>query len=231
MAVYGFLQARLQAHHALHLDEAGWQRLIMTDSFELFLTRARGTVLNRWLETVEATGDIHHLELKLLEQLLHYIGTVASWAPSPWRAAVLWTGSLPDLAVHLHRQGGGAVHGWMATLEDSVVPRTLPTGVDPVVWWLQQWRRLWPRQPDFCRHLEQLTRLVQHYLEQLARLEGHESAQLLGRQLQDKLVALFRRHTMQPAALFSHLLLVALELDRLRGELSRRRLFHSDRAA
>ena len=45
------------------------------------------------------------------------------------------------------------------------------------------------------------------------------------RDLAHAVTRLFRRHGASPAAVFCHLVLVALDLERLRGGLVRRRLF------
>ncbi|MBF0125339.1 MAG: hypothetical protein HQL60_08385 [Magnetococcales bacterium] len=227
-AVYGFLQARLQAHHGARLDTATWHRLMGAEPFELFLARACSTVLGYWLEAVDPTAGIHHLELRLLEELQRYLAAAASWAPPAWRPAVLWLGKLPNLAIHLHRQGGGAAYSWMLLLEEDHDIESVPVGGDVLSWWLQRWRQLWPQEQLPRRQLEQLIRLLQQHQRSLERLEGGDAAGNARQQLQRHLELLFRRFTLQPSALFVHLALVALDLEQLRGELSRRRLFHTE---
>jgi hypothetical protein len=90
--------------------------------------------------------------------------------------------------------------------------------------WLDQWQKQWPASRRFAAGLVHLGRLLRQYLLQPG--GGPAAAGGLPRQ---QLVAglnyVFRRHSFEPAAACAHLGLVALDLERLRGELLQRALF------
>jgi hypothetical protein len=90
--------------------------------------------------------------------------------------------------------------------------------------WLAHWRKLWPKTARHDRGLEALGTALHQYLRVL-QAETCDSVQARSEALQLQLVSHFRRYSFQPAAVFSHLALTALELARLRGDLLVRRLF------
>lgn len=225
-ALYGMMQARLGARHGARIDPAQWHRLVGATSFEQFLSRARETPLAIWLEGVDPAGDPHHLEGALREAFRRHVVETAAWVPKAWQPAVLWVDTLLDLAVVLYQQEHGQEgYGWLNGFNSLDSLELPPTGENPLAWWLARWQLLWPKETKARTQLNELIRLVQATGEQLARLEETQTTSLLGQTLQEGLELRFRRYAMQPAALFVHLLLSVMELNRLRGELVRRRLF------
>lgn len=91
--------------------------------------------------------------------------------------------------------------------------------------WGDEWRRRWPR----CRaqvraDLERLQRLVVQHLTRFASARSDDTPAL--RSAFDERVARLARHAAgQPVALFAYLILVALDLERLRGEFAPRAAF------
>ena len=75
-----------------------------------------------------------------------------------------------------------------------------------------------------ARNLQQLYRLLQQHLESFAQA-APDAAWPQRQQLAQRLVSLFRQFRYQPAAIFVHLLLVAMDVERLRGNILQRRLF------
>ena len=92
--------------------------------------------------------------------------------------------------------------------------------------WVARWLELCPRGDAASRRsLAGLAELLRGDADLFARLPDAQAAWAARRALEARLAGLFRRHARQPAALFIHLLLVALDLERLRGGLVRRALF------
>jgi hypothetical protein len=92
--------------------------------------------------------------------------------------------------------------------------------------WLDEWRRRWPdRTGEDALALEELVRLFTRHLPRFAEL-GPEEAAALRRDLQTQLEVRFRRHALTPVAAFAYLALVALDLERLRGQLVVRAAFN-----
>lgn len=95
-----------------------------------------------------------------------------------------------------------------------------------LVAWLAEWRRRWPdRTGEDAAVLEELVRLFERHLPRFADL-GSEEAWALRRDLETRVEARFRRHALTPIAAFAYLALVALDLERLRGQLVVRAAFN-----
>ncbi|MBF0178525.1 MAG: hypothetical protein HQM03_00705 [Magnetococcales bacterium] len=211
----GYLLARIQARHGQRLDENQWRMLASSHSFDRFLSQARDTPLGPWLEGIDPSRDIHHMEWSLRDAFRRHVAEVTAWAPPAWRPATKWLATLPDLEATLHRRASGMTHPWLRWLDDSPHPLP-PTGADPLSWWLEQWRELWPKEPGEHARLLELIRYLRASLTQ---------DNVTWRELDEGVTLRLRRHAMHPTVLFPHLLLTAMDFNRLRGELSRRWLF------
>lgn len=85
--------------------------------------------------------------------------------------------------------------------------------------WLDEWRRRWPdRTGEDAQALAALVRLIARHLPRFAEL-GTEEAWALRKDLETRFAVHFRRHALTPVAAFAYLALVALDLERLRGQL------------
>jgi hypothetical protein len=92
--------------------------------------------------------------------------------------------------------------------------------------WLDAWRRRWPdRTGEDALALDELVRLFARHLPRFAEL-GTEEAWALRKDLETQLAVRFRRHALTPVAAFAYLALVALDLERLRGQLVVRAAFN-----
>ncbi|MEO5332081.1 MAG: hypothetical protein H7839_08665 [Magnetococcus sp. YQC-5] len=224
-ALYGMMQARLQARHGARMDLAQWRRLTATTRFDHFLARVRETSLGPWLEGLDPAGDVHHLEEILRGAWRRHVLEIVAWAPKVWHPAILWVITLQDLAPALHRREKGGISAWINQIEGLETLELPPVGQDPLAWWLERWQTLWPRHPVARTQLIELIRLLQTSLDHFTRLEGSEAAHTAWHSLKESLELRFRRYAMGPPALFVHVLLTAMDLHQLRGELVRRRLF------
>lgn len=232
---FAYLQARLQAHHGQRLDESGWRRLEMVTPYGLFLKNARETSLAPWLRAIGDADPPPVMEHRLREAWQHTVETVARWAPAEWHPAITWTLSLWQLpAWRQHWQADPLPPGLLltdlpgiATLEQAWrAGRSLREA------WLLHWRSLWPQSGRRARSMEPLITTLQTHAGQFAALPDAATARNARQQLQHTLHGLFRRHGGEPVALFIHLALLALDFERLRGNLVLRALYHAaDREA
>ena len=215
-------------------------------SFDQFLERSRSTSLHRFTDPIEAKMPSHTIERILRAAWRDYMAELGTWVTPSWQSAVIWVAHLPDLPV-LDSLFKGAGPGW--TREDPVfapfargdlqdhaaeleaspfalllaaTDRNGSLGAQ----WLAHWRTLWPRSSDSDRRgLDNLVSVVANHFESLARAGLQDASSPYRHDLEREAMRMFRRRAGTPAALFSHLTLVALDLERLRGGLVRRRLF------
>jgi len=185
----------------------------------------------------------HALEARLRAEWRAYTDEVARFQPEKWRAAVAWTAYLVDLPVVDHLRHGGRLHRWMA--EDGIyapwsgtdphereralkgsplaaLAHETASAVSTVVTWLDVWRRLWPNtSAAHSRALESIVRTVGEHVALLDSPAATSSSELRTA-LSQRLSTLFRRHFETAAAAIAHLLLEALDLERVRAALVRR---------
>jgi hypothetical protein len=225
---WSYVQARLQARHGERLDEAAWRLLEGARSAEQFLERARGSFLERFVARLESRMSSHMVERILRAEWRDYVREVANWAPKEWRPAVRWAGAaaaLPLLA--------GATNpdrsAWLAEDAGTYSVAQVIGGDGPVAErWLARWLRLWPKaRIAECKELKRLIDIFEEQFADLEKADMQDSSRRHREKLAGGLIRLFRRHPATPLALFCHLALEWLELERLRGGMVRRILFQA----
>ncbi len=246
LAHFGYAQARIQARYGRRVPEAVWLQLSSAQTFESYLEAARATALAPWVSNLSGASDIHDVEHSMRGTLYTAIGELSRWVPEPWADAVLWLHWLVYLPALRYLLEGASIPNWMYEghrlrpfLQDSVEGRAQAieaAGGEVLVlaWrrgealedgWLRRWRELWPGGHRGAREvLDDLTETLLQHLRQFADT-APESAWQARRTLQVRLERLFRRHARQPATVFIYLVLLALDLERLRNELLRRIVF------
>jgi hypothetical protein len=243
---WSYVQARLQSRHGDRLAEPDWHALEAARTADAFLDRSRATSLRRFTEQVSAGMSSHAMERVLRGAWRAYVNEVAGWLPAAWQPAASWTALLPDLPA-IDALLKGEAPAWtkqdpalapfteadtalrLGVLQDSpfapLLPRdgeTVPLGAR----WARHWRSLWPKQSAANqRVLMALANAVKEHVERLARAGAQETSETHRRELERTATRLFRRHGASPTAVFAHLVLTALDLERLRGGIVRRRLF------
>lgn len=242
-ADFAYAQARIQARHGTRLTDRDWRRLDAMHDVAQYLHALRATSRARWVERITPGMSSHAMEARLRAEWRSYTQEIARFQPEPWRAAVAWTAFLADLPVLEHLVRGGVVHRWMAedeiygpwaradgreraqTLAGSPVAALLQetsVGTPTLRAWLSVWRRLWPRSSSV--HLGPLESVVRAAIAHGAALRNPKAASSVGLRmaLAQRLCVLFRRHFETAAASIAHLLLEALDLERVRAGLVRR---------
>lgn len=246
---WSYVQARLQARHGERLAEADWRALEAARSIDQFIERARASSLRRFADRANARMSSHAIERVLRDAWRAYVAEVASWVPAEWRAAVLWTSYLPALPA-IDALLKDEVPDWAKQdpafaefIEGEPRRRTANLTRSPfaplvaadareaklAARWYAHWRSLWPYSPD-DRLLVALAEIIRAHVERLDRAAPQETSAPYRRDLAQSLTRMFRRRSGSPVAVFGHLGLVALDLERLRGGLVRRRLFEQGHA-
>lgn len=244
---WGYVQSRLQARHGERLQEGEWHALEAARSIDHYIERSRGTPLRRFTAHVNARMSAHAIERALRAAWRAYVADVARWVPREWQRAVLWAAHLADLP-GLDALLRGETPDWtrqepailfIADSEPQLrIAHLEKTPLAPLVTetangrsltsrWYAHWRALWPVQTAATRRLAVLTDVIRRHIERLALIGPQESSAPHRQDLALRLTRMFRHSSASPVAVFCHLALVALDLERVRGGLSRRQLFES----
>lgn len=225
-AEFAFIQARLQARHGDAQRATNWQAIEAGRSVAQVLAAVRAGALAHWVESFDDSFDAHGIENVLRSRWRAYVDRVAHWEPAAWRPLTRWFGVLPDLAqIDGARRSGQFGPGQRAAREE-LAPFATPhesTGAQSTLAiWGAEWER---RVPDAHRShvVGGPARLL---LPALAGERGGRGAG--GDAVRAALMRLFRRFAATPTAVFAHLALVALDLERLRGGLLVRTMFAAD---
>lgn len=243
---FGYTQARIQARYGQLPAEPVWLQLASATAMGAYLEGARRTEFAPWVANLSSVSDVHDVEHSMRGTLAATIEEVARWMPPPWRPSMLWLLWLVYLPALRHLMEGGPVLTWMGEghrLRPYLHPETVArrqamvrAGGGPLVeaWdlgrpleaaWLEAWRGRWPPCGKCCTGtLALLTEMLQAHAQGFSSLRP-EQTWPSRQSLRHALRHFFRRHPLQPAAAFSYLALVALDLEHLRAELTRRALF------
>ena len=241
-----YTQTRLQARHGMRPDERTWQLVESQKDLANFLQSARQTSLKNWVMGLQATDTHHLIESSLLNLYRDYINDIASWVPHSWRKSVEWSASITYLPALQHLLSGNTVQEWM--LQDPVLKQFTTTHLEqrtnaflqseyaPLIhaWqagesllstWIRSWQSLWPEKRTKQKvELEIMIALLSQHLTSFMHVAPN-TAWRHRQQLAQKLTLLFRKYSFHPVAVFIHLLLIAMDVERLRGGIMQRCLF------
>lgn len=246
---YDYIQARLQARHGRRPDPALWQRLGALRDLPLFLQTARASGLRPWLEGFTPDTSPHRMEQLLRQRFRTEVAQVARWQPRPWQAATHWLAhwvDLPALGALLRDERAPE---WMAGDPDYAPLAELPRAARAEAlagtrWaelgdehassgrahanlraaWFAHWRKLWPQgDARAFAQVEMLAAALQSPGADVVTTPAQDVAQRT--RWTAWLNFRFRQLPRAPVTSLLHLLMLAQDLERLRGELLQRRLF------
>lgn len=220
---FAYTQTRMQARHGASPGSLQWQALEASHTAGNYLSLCRAGALAAWVEGLDDTDDVHRIEQHLRERWQHHVDEVALWTPPAWRAAVRCFALLPDL-MRLDAQQRTAGHVAVTATRAPASSRTREAADDAATRWSALWRRQLPPEARGVAQLRQPALCL------LPRLAGTAPGRdLVSGPAREALRRLFRRHAGSAVAVFAHLALVALDLERLRGGLIVRALFDGGR--
>jgi hypothetical protein len=236
-----YVQARLLARHGMRAGDADWRRIDATLDVTQLLHAVRATGLRHWVERIGHDSSCHFIEQQLRVEWRRCVHDVARWLPREWQSSVQWLAVLVDVPAVAHWAHGEPMPAGLHAdpryeilfAPDSSVPATRADGVRQLVtrlrperfvldaWSSEWWRRVPPCSAETLESLGNLRNLViAHRAAMLAASAG--SGWKLREALARKASHLIRLHAESPVALCAHLLLTALDLERLRGALVQR---------
>jgi hypothetical protein len=247
-----YAQARLQARHGERPDEGAWRRIESIRDWPTLLEAARSLPFRPWVAGLTGESNIHDIEATLRARGRTLVTEVASWMPREWQPAVLWCRTLGDLPALHYLWQGGTPPAWMRAdplyrdlCQEEPEARRAALCAGPLApfasaWdqpeklfaiWRAEWRRRCPHGFGTGGMLvEEVASALSIHLSQFAEAAPAD-AWPLRRALHARLIALFRRAVLDPAAAFAFLALAAIDQERLRGEITRRVLFPDRRLA
>lgn len=216
-----YAQARLQARYGAHPVEVQWRQLGAHRDFVAYLAAARAMPFADWLAGIEDSAGPHEIERTLRRFWRNRVTEVAGWLPAEWGPATHWVASLIDLPAFVHRDRGGTLPRGVE-LDERLAE--LAHGRASLEQWQAHWLRLWPRDRESDRlDLMQLGARLRDHLADFAQCDAG-AAWEVRRALRTRMALAFRRAALQPVAAFLFLLLLALDLERLRADLMLRAL-------
>jgi hypothetical protein len=236
-----YAYARICARLADHPDEAAWRRIEVVRDFATVLDIVRASSLAPWAIGVGPDADVHAIEAAARRHWRTLVAEVAAWMPAEWQDSVGWCAALADLPALQHLGQSGTRPDWLR--EDAVLGQLNDAARDAAdgarqllvvesagdaarmaAGWRAHWLRLLPRPLPHWPQLAQLVRTIDDHARRFAGAHAADGWPLR-RALHARLVLLLRRAPVDPAAAFIFLALAALDYERLRAELVRRRAF------
>lgn len=234
-----YAQSRLQARHGERLTATEWRLLETSRDLQHFLAATSHSALARWVAGLAAQADAHEIERRLRREWTAYVQEIAAWLPHEWRPALDWLRWLPQLQAVARLALAEPAPAWMFSdpvfgpvapgspleraraLESSdlaplaAAVRGESTAIEA---WLERWSGL---VPPADRDARECLALLERLLAKHAAAAGaaDQSLDPLRQDLERRLGRLFRRAASTPVAALCHLALLALDYERLRGDL------------
>lgn len=241
--------ARMHARLGRRPDESGWSAMAHARDLAPVLDLARETWFHDAVKDLPERPDAHAIDRAIRAFWHGLVREVASWMPAEWERAIEWCAIVPWLPAATHLARGLEPAGWMredALLADlcgieaaNGAPATGALAPLARAWstpdrmaeaWQDEWRRRLPEAAARDESLAALAGKLSAHASAFRHAAPHEAAGLR-RALERRALGAFRRHAQEPAGAFAWLVLAALDLERLRGELARRMAFPHMRPA
>lgn len=242
---------RMRSRFARRPSAGTWAAIEQARAIAPIIEALKDTTLAPLVHVLPAAPDLHTVDHASRAAWNLALAEAAAWSPPAWAAAIKWCAVLPRLPALALLARGREPAPWMAGDPDLTklcdVPVQELAGALAGTWfaplahgmadperlhdlWQQHWLRLRPGHAGDPGPLMTLARLLGTHFRVFPGTLPHQASQLR-RQLEARLVALFRHQPLDPAAVFSWVALTALDLERGRGELARRLAFPAARIA
>ncbi|WP_295883852.1 hypothetical protein [uncultured Thiohalocapsa sp.] len=241
---FAHAQARVQARYGRLPAEADWRRISGIRGLGAWLEDARNGPHRDWIKGFSAASTAADIEAGVRGRLLDEIDAVAAYVPAAWQDAVHWTRWLPLAGVLERVRAGGRLPDWarglpqvaalvdeqgdwvQAQMERAGIGSLLDPAAGPLLGaWTDGWRQRWPSPGDAVQaDLDGLAALLREHLTVFRRSDP-QRAWTRRQALRERLRFRFHGLGLSPAAPFTYLALLALDLERLRRALLDRALF------
>lgn len=235
-----YAMARMHVRHALVPSARDWRDIEHARGLTGVLAAARETSLRPAMHGLADDAGLHDIDHALRSAWSALLTEVRRWLPTGWRRAIDWCEAIPRLDAVAALARGEPFAPWMRAdpllrgLEGRAPPTDHALAPLAPAWgddarqapalWAVEWK---DRLPHEAREDEALGRLATHvgrHVEAFGDAATHD-APVMRAELRARALSTFRRHGSEPAGVVAWLLLCALDLERLRGELARRAAF------
>jgi hypothetical protein len=232
--------ARMSARYGDRAPDALWRRIEHLRDFADALTVVRASPLAAWVVGVGTDASADAIETATRRHWRSLVAEVACWMPAEWAPAIAWCARLTDLPALLQAAHPASSSPWRleealyedlaedARRGDRGLALLQEAAADGAARVLRAWRTEWARRlPGPVARWPLLGALVTTLdtHAQVFRAAHPADGWPLRRALQARLCVAFRRAAFDPSAAFVFLALTALDYERIRGELLRRRVF------
>lgn len=227
-AGFSYAQARIQARHGQRPDDADWSRLESCETAHAYLEASRSGLFAEWADALRSGEGLHDIEHALRAVWDEYLERIGAWIPAPWRPALDHCRRLASLPVASHVAGGGERAEWMGPAE------TMEGASPDLSVWRKEWHERMPRMDDRTgAGIAALEAAIDAWIDGNRDPEqaSQRRAVALRETLEQQAVTVFRRQALRAGAVFAHLVLTALDLQRYRGGLLRRMALAGARSA
>lgn len=230
---FDFAQTRAQARLGQRLSEQDWLRLESAAELSQYLLLARDSALAPLVRHFSSRSIPHDIEQSLRADWRADVRNIATWVPHDWQAAVTAVAALPDLAVLEHIDDTGEVPNWIVgdgSFDEAAPRRAASSSQSRFARWFEDWQRTCPADAGVSALVERLAK----YRAKQAETDGTRPVEAVHRQLATDVLRQLRQRSRQPVVVFCLLVLLALDLHRLRGDLVQRAIgvpVPSERAA
>ena len=236
---------RVHARQALLADEVTWRRIESSRDLPHYVGALRATTLQDWVATIDLGHDVHAIERVLRAQWRTYVADVAAWHPREWQPWLEWLAWLSGLSLLARLARPEPAPAWL--LADPIygpaavgspaerAAALTPTALAPLApailahtsileAWQRHWQQLLPRSDAHTRQmLDALLAILREHAQ--AMRMATQSGDAIRAELARRLARLLRLAAGTIVVTVCHLALQALQLERLRGGLARRRAF------
>ena len=247
LTALAYAQTRIQSRYGGRADAGVWLKLHNIQDLGSYLQTAQQTALRPWVLGLSSTYNSHDIEQALRQKYRQHVDEVANWMPTKWHRPLQWIKRLADLPTLQYLLAGGEALEWMKsdpeisdfTVDDIQLRVQLirAAGNEALVdsWqqhgsilsgWLSQWNSIHPESMYHDRGLKPLEKLLQQQMQ----LETTQQVIALPSDYEiilDRLRLIFRRYAFQPAAVCAYLVIVAIDLHRVRSDLMQRLFFQA----
>ncbi len=232
-----YAATRVQARHGARLSELAWRGIEAGRDLGQYLGGVRASALAPWVARIEPSHEAHAIERSLRSEWRQHVRTVASWHPGEWQAWLDWWSCLPMLPLLARLADPAPVPGWM--LADAVcgpiaigspIERAAALAATPLAPFARAVLRrgsvavIW--QEEAARRVPGSDRETTDNLRRLMGLAGAALWASSSRTVAP-LVRLFRAAAGTAVASGCYLVLLSLDLERLRGGLIVRSLLRA----
>ena len=236
---------RMHSHLARRPGPGAWAAIEQARAIAPIIDTLRETSLATLIRSLTPAPDLHTVDQAARHAWSQAVADAVAWMPPEWSPAISWCGLLQKLPALAHLARGREPAAWMRVDPVLAAACNAPAGdtmsalsgtplapladgiANPArlnMLWHNRWRALWPQGARDADPLDALSRLFVRHFIRFREAQPHEAPQLR-RQLEVRLIAIFRRHPFDAAAVFAWLGITALDLERARGELARRIAF------